>query len=53
MASNVDKRRKMWSEESMVAATISVLHDNKGVREASRLYNVPFEWLQQFYKPDT
>ena len=42
MASNVDKRRKMWSEESMVAATNSVLHDN-GVREASRLYNVPFE----------
>ena len=43
MASNVDKRRKMWSEESMIAATNSVLHDNNGVREASRLYNVPFE----------
>ena len=37
----------MWSEESMVAATNSVLHDNKGVREASRLYNVPFETLSR------
>ena len=49
MASNTD-RRKMWSEESMVAATNSVLHDNKGVREASRLYNVPFETLRRRVK---
>ncbi len=50
MASNVDtfvQRRKLWSEESMVAATNSVLHDNKGLREASRLYNVPFETLRR------
>ena len=30
----------------MVAANI-VLHDNKGVREASRLYNVPFKTLRR------
>ena len=36
MASKVDmsvQRRKMWSKESMLAATNNVLHD-KGVREA-------------------
>ena len=41
------KRRKVWSEESMVAATNSVLHENRGLREASRLYNVPFETLRR------
>ena len=53
MASNVDtlvQRRKMWSEESMVAATNSVLYDNKGVREAARLHNVPFETLRRRIK---
>jgi len=30
----------MWSEESRVAATNSVLYDNRGLREASRLPNV-------------
>ena len=39
---------KVWSEESMLAATNSVLHDNKSVREASRLYNVPFETLRRY-----
>ena len=41
------QKRKVWSEESMLAATNSVLHDNKSVREASRLYNVPFETLRR------
>ena len=31
----------------MVAATNSILHDNKGVREVSRLYNVPLETLRR------
>ena len=29
--------RKLWSEESMTAATNSALHDNMTLREASRL----------------
>ena len=34
MASN---ERKLWSDESMIAATSSVLQDNLGVRESARL----------------
>ena len=41
------ERRKLWSEESMIAATNSVLHDNLALREASRLYNIPFETLRR------
>ena len=41
--SDVVRRRKDWSEESMLAAENSVLHEDKSVREAARLYNVPFE----------
>ena len=40
-------KRKLWSEESMTAASSSVLHDNMTLREASRLYNVPFEILRR------
>ena len=31
----------------MIAATNSVLHDNLALREASRLYNIPFETLRR------
>ena len=31
----------------MIAATNSVLHDNFALREASRLYNIPFETLRR------
>ena len=31
----------------MIAATNSVLHGDKGIQEASRLYNVPFETLRR------
>ena len=40
-------KRKLWSEESMLAATSSVVQDNMSLREASRLYNVPFETLRR------
>ena len=36
MASIMDKRCKTWSEEIMVAATKSVLHDNKGMRAIAK-----------------
>ena len=42
-----ESKRKLWSEESMLAATNSVVHDNMSLREASRLYNVPFETLRR------
>jgi len=40
-------KRKLWLQESMEAATKSVVEDGKGVREASRLYNVPIETLRR------
>ena len=40
-------KRKLWSEESMLAATSSVVQDNMSLREASRLYNVPFQTLRR------
>jgi len=39
-------KRKLWSQESMEAATKSVVEYGKGVREAARLYNVPIETLR-------
>ena len=42
-----ESKRKLWSEESMAAATSSVTNDNMSLREASRLYNVPFETLRR------
>ena len=40
-------KRKLWSEESMSAAVSSVINDNKGLREAARLYNIPVETLRR------
>ena len=40
-------KRKLWTEESMEAATRSVLDENRSLREASKLYNVPFETLRR------
>ena len=47
MASCADGKRKLWSEESMEAATNGVQNENMTIREASRLYNVPFETLRR------
>ena len=47
MDSTVVQRRKMWSEESMVAATNSGLHDYRGLREAARLHNVAYDTLRR------
>ena len=38
--------RKQWSKESMAAALQDV-KDGMGVREASRLYNLPYETLRR------
>lgn len=40
------QKRKLWTDESMIAAVKSV-QDGKGLREASRLYNVPVETLRR------
>ena len=40
-------KRKLWSVESMAAAVDSVLKENKGLREAARLYNIPTETLRR------
>ena len=42
----MSQTRKLWSQESMEAAVQSV-QEGKGLREASRLYNVPVETLRQ------
>jgi len=49
MAYYVDGKtqRKLWTEESMEAATKCVLTDDFTIREASKLYNVPFETLRR------
>ena len=39
-------KRKLWSDESIKAAYQAVL-DGKGLREMSRLYNVPVETLRR------
>ena len=41
-----DAKRRLWSDESMVAAVRSV-EDGKGLRETARLYNVPVETLRR------
>jgi len=46
MALSVPQKRKLWSKESMVAAVKSV-EDGMGIREAARLYNIPFETLRR------
>ena len=40
-------KRKLWSVESMAAAMDSVLKENKGLREAACLYNIPTETLRR------
>ena len=48
MASGKDSsivKRKLWTEESMTAAVNSIHHENKRLREAARLYNIPVETL--------
>ena len=47
MAPCADGKRKLWSEESMEAATNGVQNENMMIREASRLYNVPFETFKE------
>ena len=41
-----EPQRKLWFDESMVAAVRSV-EDGKGLRETARLYNVPVETLHR------
>ena len=36
------RKRKLWSQESMAAATKAV-EQGLGLREAARLYNIPHE----------
>ena len=43
MAKPTGIKRKVWSEESMKAAVKNVLRDDEGIRETSRLYNIPFQ----------
>ena len=38
--------RKLWTKESMVAA-VKCVKDGMGIREASRLYNLPYETLRR------
>ena len=40
-------KRVLWSDESMQAAVNSILYDNRGLREAARLYNIPVETLRR------
>ena len=41
------QKRKLWTEESMEAAVNSIRHENKGLREAARLYNIPVQTLRR------
>ena len=47
MAFSADGKRKLWSEESMEAAKNGVQNENMTIREASKLYNVPFKTLRR------
>ena len=40
-------KRKLWTDESMEAATKSVVDDGMGLRQAARVYNVPVETLRR------
>ena len=40
-------KRKLWSQESMEAATKSIIDNGKELRQAARLYNVPVETLRR------
>ena len=39
-------QRRLWSDENMIVAVKSV-EDEKGLREAARLYNMPIETLRR------
>ena len=41
------QKRKLWTEESMEAAHNSIHHENKRLREAARMYNIPVEILRR------
>lgn len=45
MAHSVSRKRKQWSQESMVAA-LKDIEEGMGIRQAAKLYNVPFETLR-------
>ena len=47
MACSADRKRKLWSEESMDTAKNGVQNENMTNREASKLYNVPFKILRR------
>ena len=47
MACYADGKKKLWSEENMEAATKGLQSKNMTIREASKLYNVPFEVLRR------
>ena len=40
-------KRKLWSQDAMKEAVLSVSERGKGLREASRMYNVPVETLRR------
>ena len=40
-------KRKLWSQDAMKEAVLSVSEGGKGLREASRMYNVPVETLRR------
>ena len=46
MAKPTVTKRKVWSEESMKVAVKNVLQDGGGIRETSKLYNIPIETLR-------
>ena len=46
MATRKPIKCKLWSDENMAAAVLSV-QEGKGIREAAKLYNVPVESLRR------
>lgn len=46
MSAAKSEKRKVWTKESMATAVRSV-EAGMGIREASRLYNIPFETLRR------
>ena len=46
MATRKPIKCKLWSDENMAAAVLSV-QEGKGLREAAKLYNVPVESLRR------
>ena len=44
--STAKRKQKLWTKEIRAAAVKSI-NDGMGIREASRVYNIPFEILWQ------